>query len=660
MERIKWYLNRARIMPVPEYGLRALRTGVQQVERSRLALGWEPGKAASLSATRPFFQADTVPADYQERFPPDTAALTDLVGGHLEFFGRRLSLDNPVNWHRDPTSGTTSPLDYGKTINYRDERNCGDIKVLWEISRHQHLVPLAVAFAVTGEARYRDAVIAQIDSWVAQNPFGLGVHWCSSLEVALRGIAWAMVHSLFAVRLGESGMLDGSSNRPALERAIYQHGYFIEHLLSRYSSANNHLIGELVGLYALASVFKFDGASDRWEEKARFELEAEAALQVSPDGVSKEQAFHYHLEVLEYLLFAWCISTNNERPLSREVLQTIRGMTRFVRMVHPGCDLPPRIGDSDEATINRLTPSDPLDPYSDITAAVRAVSSPDHEPRTEKAFWYSAIGAGGSMPDERHPEQQRVVSLPQAGYSIVRSDRLHLIFDAGPLGYPAMAAHGHADALSFCLAINGRWWLVDPGTYTYHREHQARDYFRGTRAHNTLTINEADQSQIGGPFMWVKSANAHMSDPVEEGAVIRLAGEHDGYQRFGALHQRELQLNTETDDLVITDNVRLSADRATTLELNFHFAPDVVVMLEGSSAIATRPDSSDSIRLELDPSWEWRLYRASEAPMAGWYSPKLGHKEPACTLRGSRFASHSQSVVTRLTMASVDAGEPGS
>jgi uncharacterized heparinase superfamily protein len=243
-----------------------------------------------------------------------------------------------------------------------------------------------------------------------------------------------------------------------------------------------------------------------------------------------------------------------------------------------------------------------------------------------------------------------VVSLPEAGYSVVRSGRLHLIFDAGPLGYPAMAAHGHADALSFCLAVDGRWWLVDPGTYTYHREHDARDYFRGTRAHNTLTINGADQSQIGGPFMWVKRANAQMAAPVEEGAVVRLSGEHDGYQRFGAQHQRELMLDRDTDLLEITDHVLLDSEHAVTLELNFHFAPEVALTLEGNTAVAVRPDSAASIRMDLDDGWEWQLFRASESPMAGWYSPKLGQKVPAWTLRGSRVARASQRTVTRLTM----------
>jgi hypothetical protein len=40
--------------------------------------------------------------------------------------------------------------------------------------------------------------------------------------------------------------------------------------------------------------------------------------------------------------------------------------------------------------------------------------------------------------------------------------------DAAPLGFLSIAAHGHADALSFILHVDGSPILVDPGMFTYH------------------------------------------------------------------------------------------------------------------------------------------------------------------------------------------------
>ncbi len=91
--------------------------------------------------------------------------------------------------------------------------------------------------------------------------------------------------------------------------------------------------------------------------------------------------------------------------------------------------------------------------------------------------------------------------LLQAG-AAASPDRLSVTLDAGPLGYGVLAAHGHADALAVTLRIGGHDVLVDPGTYDYFTHPEWRTYFRGTPAHNTVTIDDANQSEMLGPFLW--------------------------------------------------------------------------------------------------------------------------------------------------------------
>ena len=86
--------------------------------------------------------------------------------------------------------------------------------------------------------------------------------------------------------------------------------------------------------------------------------------------------------------------------------------------------------------------------------------------------------------------------------------------------------------------------------------------------------------------------------------------------------------------LEITDHIQLASARETALELNFHFAPDVELTLNGNTAVATRAGVADSIRMDLDRNWGWCRYRASETPMAGWYSPKLGEKDAGLDASG--------------------------
>ena len=121
-------------------------------------------------------------------------------------------------------------------------------------------------------------------------------------------------------------------------------------------------------------------------------------------------------------------------------------------------------------------------------------------------------------------------------------DEVRLLVDAGPLGYLSIAAHGHADALSFVLSIGDREILVDPGTYAYHTDPAWRRYFRSTLAHNTVGIDEQDQSVQAGNFMWTDHAQARCIE-FEAGAERqRFVGEHYGYERLEdpVVHRREI------------------------------------------------------------------------------------------------------------------------
>jgi len=115
-----------------------------------------------------------------------------------------------------------------------------------------------------------------------------------------------------------------------------------------------------------------------------------------------------------------------------------------------------------------------------------------------------------------------------------------LVFDHGPLGYLSIAAHGHADALSIWLHVDGQPLLVDAGTWRYHGAGATRDRFRGTAAHNTLTVAGADQSEIAGPFNWSRKADCRVLSLTD--APWSVEAEHDGYRRrFGCLHRRRIE-----------------------------------------------------------------------------------------------------------------------
>src|SRR5690606_5147679 len=133
------------------------------------------------------------------------------------------------------------------------------------------------------------------------------------------------------------------------------------------------------------------------------------------------------------------------------------------------------------------------------------------------------FAAGIMVPPPAHPAAARF-SAPSgsqafvdAGLYILARERrtpreLFCVMDAGPLGYLSIAAHGHADAFAFTLSVGGQPVIVDPGTYSYFLEPEGREYFRSTKAHNTITIDGQSQSVPGGPFLWSHKANTRVID----------------------------------------------------------------------------------------------------------------------------------------------------
>src|SRR5215510_2737476 len=129
------------------------------------------------------------------------------------------------------------------------------------------------------------------------------------------------------------------------------------------------------------------------------------------------------------------------------------------------------------------------------------------------------------------------------------------------LVYLSLAAHGHADALSFTLSAAGLPILVDPGTFAYHTERRWRDYFRGTSAHNTLRVDGEDQSIAAGNFLWLQHAHAQVESLESTADSVRMVASHDGYERLKdpVRHRRTWLYRRDLRKLRITDDVLCQA-----------------------------------------------------------------------------------------------------
>ncbi|HSE98484.1 MAG TPA: heparinase II/III family protein, partial [Blastocatellia bacterium] len=230
----------------------------------------------------------------EHRFPSEREAVIDraerAIRGEFDLLGlKRLSFGDPIDWRLEPTTGKRTPLDHWSRIDYLDPEVAGDKKVTWELNRHRHFVTFGQAYWLTGDERYADAFVSQATSWMDSNPPNRGINWASSLEVALRSIAWLWTWHLLA----GSERLNGRFVTRMLKHLV-AHGRHIEIYLSHYFSPNTHLTGEALGLFYLGTCLPELAGARRWRETGLRILLEQLPLHVRADGVYFEQASYYH------------------------------------------------------------------------------------------------------------------------------------------------------------------------------------------------------------------------------------------------------------------------------------------------------------------------------------------------------------------------------
>ncbi|MFO1346772.1 MAG: heparinase II/III-family protein, partial [Rhodocyclaceae bacterium] len=197
---------------------------------------------------------------------------------------------------------------------------------------------------------------------------------------------------------------------------------------------------------------------------------------------------------------------------------------------------------------------------------------------------------------------------------------------------------GHADALSICLSVAGEPCLIDPGTYSYWADQPWRDYFRGSAAHNTVRIDEVDQSVSGGRFLWTRKAAARVLQVPAAPDAFHFEGMHDGYCRLAdpVEHRRSLDFDADSSTLVVTDKVIGHAQHV--VEQFWHFSPATEVAQSGNQVSVRGNRFSIAVVFEGD-GISLDLFHGSDNPILGWYSDSYESKRPTTTLRVRALSS---------------------
>lgn len=369
----------------------------------------------------------------------------------------------------------------------------------------------------------------------------------------------------------------------------YDNAFFMQaHMLLdnlEYHLMGNHLLENGFALLFAAYYFQ----ETKFYFKAKEIITHELEEQVLPDGGHFELSPMYHQIILFRLLDAINLVKNNDF-MNHELLDTLSEkaamMLTWLSAITFEDGSIPLFNDS----ANSIAPTTAeLNQY-----AARLGIAISHEPlaTTRPYSPHPSPLTPHSSPSLR--STLYALRLNESGYRKIKAEHYEAVIDVGSIGPDYIPGHAHADTLSFELRVDGMPFVVDTGTSTYE-DNAVRHSQRSTKAHNTVTINERNSSEVWGSFRVARRAKIVKLDE-DKGAIMAA---HDGYKRIGAVHTRRFEFRE--NEMALQDTID-SKNKNNHCHAYLHFAPGIDPVIDNNTLkIGTNLvffDGADTVRVE--------------------------------------------------------------
>ncbi|MCD8197619.1 MAG: heparinase II/III family protein [Lachnospiraceae bacterium] len=339
------------------------------------------------------------------------------------------------------------------TLLHEDRKAAGEHSHLWNFNLHylEYLIPLVAEYRRTGEERWYAGFKEACIGWIRDNRSGDGDGW-HPYTISLR-----LTNLLICMDgLGEILEQDGEFVRE-LSGSMYAQYLHLQRNLERHLLANHYF--ENLKAVLLGSLYFRE---ENTYSKYRALLRREIAAQILPDGVHYERSLMYHKIILEDLMRVAGALSGIDDDFGRELLEPIQRMADAMCVLEEGAGRTPLFNDAGDNVARSMESL-----LNGLREQLRIVPT--------------------------HPAKR---AFPDAGYYCLTGDGIKILMDAGEIAPTFAAGHGHCDALSFELFIQGQPVFVNSGTGLY--QGALRPYFRSTAAHNTVVIDGQEQSECWG------------------------------------------------------------------------------------------------------------------------------------------------------------------
>jgi Heparinase II/III-like protein/Heparinase II/III N-terminus len=532
---------------------------------------WE----AVLARPYPFIRTADDLDEIEQRWPGErdrvVLAAERALAREIDLLGTGpVQLGTPADWHRDWKTGRRWPMQYARRMELAELDRASDVKVPWEISRLQWLLPAGQAYALTDDDRYAAGARDVLEDWLRGNPFARGVNWAIAMEPALRIFSWTWL----VYACGRSRPWTDPGFRARLLAGLYMHGMFVERNLERGEVNGNHFTADAAGLVVAGLVLPGE-APQRWAETGWALLLEELPRQVHPDGTDFEASAAYHRLVGELFALPALLRQAHGIDVPPGYAEQLRAMGHFTAAYTGPDGLSPLWGDADDGRALPLG-GQAIRDHGSLPALTAALTG-EAGPGNAEAAWLvgPAVVAGSRTPTGS-------AAFPDGGVYVLACGADHVVVDCGPVGLAGRGGHGHNDCLSFEATLAGTRLVSDCGSYVYTASATERNRFRSTASHNTPRIDGVEQNRIPDS-LWLLEDDAQPEPLVVE--ALHFRGSHTGYSRLpDPVHPiRTLALEPHVHALLVHDV--LEGRGSHKVEIPFHLAEGVVAGEPGDGSL---------------------------------------------------------------------------
>ncbi|MFH1643917.1 MAG: heparinase II/III family protein [bacterium] len=497
-----------------------------------------------------------------------------------------------------------------------------DIKIPWEKSRFQNLYSLGQDYHKTNDEKNAQEFQKQVNNWIDNNPFLLGVNWACPMEVAIRAINW-----IYAFQFFKNSKTISPDFLQKFTNSLHEHMIYLEGNFEESDKPNNHYLSDLIGYFYLTIFFK-NLKKQKWVIK---KLLKQFDQQIQDDGTSYEGSTNYHKFVTEIFWHLKILCQNNHIKLPEHFYEKFNKMIRFINDCTDQSGNFVQIGDNDSGRIldDRSLSFDYapvfVPPDGGTSTGRQDERRKDSLPnfiqnkyKTKKQFFTDikkncpplvlSVVEGFERSNYSH--------YPNFGLTIIKKNNCHITFRHPTFNKKQPTGHFHQDELSITLSVDRIPILVDPGTYVYTANSFARNYFRSYQSHNTFF--EKKQSKFEDLFQLPrKKQNDIATIEHRENNIILSNHTNNLY--------RKLIHNPDKETLEIYDSFNKNLD----IEWNFIFHPKIILEKQKNYWLIKK-DKKEILKIYSDIKFE---------KSNGFFSESYGKIEPCLKLTGQKNGS---------------------